>query len=208
MKKIPSMNRYRFKNRNLNSSSPQFDQSFKKLLMKSLPGIVLLALVFAALLFIPRSSALTNNGTITTFGTPLTENFDTLASTGTNLIWTDNSTIPGWYSSRTTYTANNGSSNAGSLYSYGTGADRALGSVGSNATGDIFWGVRLVNSTGGTINSLNISFVGEQWRNGGNTTPQTVDFQYQVANSGVITNITSGTWTDFDPLDFTSLINT
>ncbi|MFY8268910.1 MAG: hypothetical protein ACOVLK_05865, partial [Terrimicrobiaceae bacterium] len=28
------------------------------------------------------------------------QNFDTLATTGTNNTWTDNSTIPNWYSNR------------------------------------------------------------------------------------------------------------
>src|SRR5262245_49595655 len=58
---------------------------------------------FAVSLLAPTSSALTNNGSIATLDVPLTENFDTLAQTGTNIPWTDNSTIPGWYSTRATY---------------------------------------------------------------------------------------------------------
>ena len=42
------------------------------------------------------SFALTNGGSITTPGVPLTENFDTLASAGTSIAWADNSTISGW----------------------------------------------------------------------------------------------------------------
>src|SRR5262249_24802343 len=58
---------------------------------------------------------------VTAFGnvTALVENFDTLVSTGTGVAWTDNSTIPGWYSTRTTYNSGTGSSNAGALYSFG-----------------------------------------------------------------------------------------
>src|SRR5215813_419011 len=66
--------------------------------------------------FEQSSFALTNGGSITALGVPLTENFDTLASTGTNITWTDNSTIPGWYSTRTTYNTGTGSSNTGALY--------------------------------------------------------------------------------------------
>ena len=63
-----------------------------------------------------------------------------------------------------------------------------------------------------TITSLNVSYVGEEWRQGGCTptpcTPaaQTVDFQYQVANTGTITDANSPAtgWVDHDPLDFTS----
>nr|MBP7558032.1 lamin tail domain-containing protein [Chitinophagaceae bacterium] len=51
--------------------------------------------------------------------TSYSQNFNTLASAGTGNVWTDNSTIPGWYATRTTYNAANGSSNAGALYSFG-----------------------------------------------------------------------------------------
>src|SRR5262245_4592250 len=73
---------------------------------------------------------------LTTLGTPYAQNFDTLLATGT-ATWTNNTTLPGWYHARTgtgtTIVANDGLSNAGNLYSYGTGTntDRALGSIGS-----------------------------------------------------------------------------
>ena len=38
----------------------------------------------------PPSFALTNGGSLTALGVPLTENFDTLASAGTSIAWTDN----------------------------------------------------------------------------------------------------------------------
>ena len=65
------------------------------------------------------SFAITNGGSITTLGVPLTETFDTLASTGTSILCAPNSTIPGWWSTRTTYNAGTGSSNTGALYSFG-----------------------------------------------------------------------------------------
>src|SRR6266508_2439848 len=113
------------------------------------------------------SSALTIGGSITALGTPLTENFYALASTGTGIVWTDNSTIPGWYSSRTTYNSGTGSSNTGALYSFGVAGinpvtERALGSVGSSGTGTVYWGVKLTNNTGATITSLDVSYIGEQ----------------------------------------------
>lgn len=173
----------------------------------------------AAVLFISGTTnllqplqALTNAGVISALGVPLTENFDTLAQTSTNIAWADNSTLPGVYSSRPTYNSGNGSSNTGALYSFGVAGtnpvgDRALGSVGSGSTGTVYWGVKLTNNTGATITSLDIAFVGEQWRNGGATSPavsvaQTVDFQYQVAATGINTP-TSG-WVDYNALDFTS----
>src|SRR4249920_3296039 len=93
------------------------------------------------------SFALTNGGSITALGVPLTENFDTLASSGTGLVWTDNSTIPGWYSTRSTYNSGTGSSNTGALYSFGVAGtnpvtDRALGSVGSGGTLTVYQAAR------------------------------------------------------------------
>jgi endonuclease G len=188
--------------------------SEQRVLLSLFISTSLLALAIFA--FVPRSSALTNNGSITAFGAPLTENFDSLASSGTSFTWTDNSTIPGWYSSRTSYTVGTGSSNTGALYSFGVAGvnpitDRALGSVGSGGTGTIYWGVKLTNNTGATITSLDVSYIGEQWRNGGATSPavsvaQTADFQYQIANAGVVTGVNAPTtgWIDHDPLDFTS----
>src|SRR5215475_7729005 len=164
---------------------------------------------------VQSSFALTSGGSITALGVPLTENFDSLASSGTAIAWTDNSTIPGWYSSRTTYNSGTGSLNTGALYSFGVAGtnpagDRALGSVASGGTGTVFYAERLTNNTGATITSLDISYVGEQWRNGGNTTAHTLTFQYQVANAGVIAgaNTPSSGWTTFTPLSFTGPIAT
>jgi len=74
-----------------------------------------------------------------------TQNFDTLAQAGTNIAWTNNATIPGWHSTRATYNAGTGSSNAGALYSFGVAGagvvgDRALGGIASNGTGVFYWG--------------------------------------------------------------------
>jgi hypothetical protein len=194
--------------------------SSKKWFARAFGVAVLLVFAIVIARLIPASTALTNGGVITAFETPFTENFDSLATAGTANTWTDNSTLPGWYvqfgatASPTTYRADSGGSNTGAIYSWGTGTstERALGSVGSGTTGDIYWAVKLTNNTGSTITSLSVSYTGEQWRAGGCTptpcTPvaQTVDFQYQVANSSVITdaNTPSTGWLDHDPLDFTS----
>ncbi len=147
---------------------------------------------------------------LTTLGTASTQNFDGLANTGTAIPWADNTTIPGWYSTRTTYNSGTGSSNTGALYSFGSAAatDRALGGVGSGGTGTFYWAVRFVNDTGSTISSLDISYTGEQWRDGGAATPvaQTLPFEYQTAAAGTITDADTPTtgWTAFAALDFSS----
>jgi predicted extracellular nuclease len=139
---------------------------------------------------------------------PYSQNFNTLITSGT-VLWTNDSTLTGWYAFRTgtvNLVASNGGSNTGNLYSFGTGTatDRALGSVGSGGTGTVYWGVRLVNNTGSTIPTIRVSYTGEQWRDGGNSpaVAQTVVFSYQTGAS--MTSLTTGTWTDENALDFTS----
>ena len=161
----------------------------------------------------PPSFAITNGGSITTLGVPLTENFDTLESAGTTHSVGRQLTIPGWWSTRTVYNAATGSSNAGALYSFGVAGtnpvtERALGSIGSGTTGTVFHAARLTNNTGGTITSLDISYVGEQWRNGGNATAHTLTFQYQVAATGGIAgaNTPATGWTAVPALSFTGPI--
>ena len=110
------------------------------------------------------------------------QDFNSLLSSG-SATWADNSTIPDWYTKRTgtgtTFVANDGSSNAGNLYSYGTGtaADRALGTVGTGnaAIGSFAYGVLLQNTSGSVITDLRISYTGEQWRNSSSAN-QTVSF--------------------------------
>jgi|GEM_PF-697376 len=125
-----------------------------------------------------------------------TQIFDTLAKTGTSLGWTNDLTLAGWSLFRqpmpgtalSTYATSDGSSSTGSFVSYGsTGStDRALGGVGS---GGVYFGspgsgsiagwvaLALTNMTGEAIERLSIVFNGEQWRNGGNTTIQTMVLQ-------------------------------
>ena len=154
-------------------------------------AVTLICVAVAFSRIVQPSFALTNGGSIAALGVPLTEDFNSLNSSG-SATWANNSTIPGWYHARTgtgaTIVADTGSSNAGNLYSYGSTAstDRALGSVGSGnaAAGSFFWGVRLSNSTGSTITSLTVSYTGEQWRNSA-AAAQTVAFSYRVgANLG------------------------
>jgi endonuclease G, mitochondrial len=186
---------------------------------RSFRSVAVCAFAILVALFISNdrrpSFALTNGGSITALETALTENFDALAQTGTNVTWTDNSTIPGWYSTRVTYNTGTGSSNTGALYSFGiAGAnpvtDRALGTVASGGTGTVYQAARLTNNTGATITSLDISYAGEQWRNGGNATAHTLTFQYQIANAGAITGANAPTtgWTTFSALSFTGPVAT
>jgi hypothetical protein len=147
---------------------------------------------------------------ITTFGTALTQNFNSLATpTATPHAA---STLPsGWYFVETggqgnaTYFADNGNSNTGNTYSYGaTGvAERALGTLRSaNVIPTI--GASFTNNTGKRIGSLDISYVGEQWRLGTTGREDRLNFEYSTN----ATSLSTGTWTTVSQLDFVAPIPT
>lgn len=153
--------------------------------------ILLLALLIPSLIVSQIS--------ITSSAFSYNQNFNGLANSGTGNVWTDNSTIIGWYSNRTTYNASTGSSTTGSLYSYGStsSTERSLGSLASGTSGTIVYGIRFINNSGITITSIPIEYVGEQWRNSTETAHK-LDFQYQINATGINT----GTWVDVNELDF------
>ncbi|HAA24155.1 MAG TPA: hypothetical protein DCP28_37325 [Cytophagales bacterium] len=136
------------------------------------------------------------------------ENFNSLAATGTSNTWTNGSTLSGWYarnavnaSNYTTYRAGDGSSPTTGMYSFGTAAgDRALGSLNQNASGDIAYGILFENNSGVTAQSVTIAFTAEQWRRVETNTKgfQRVTLSYQIGNSIDVTNtgLLSGSWTD------------
>jgi DNA/RNA endonuclease G (NUC1) len=143
---------------------------------------------------------------ISSFGSAVTQNFDTLVQSGTGTLAAN--TPAGWgfsesgSNANTTYTAGTGSGNTGDTYSFGSAtvpADRALGQLRSGALISTLGGT-FQNNTGGTITSLVVSYVGEQWRLGatGRTVAERMDFQYSTD----ATSLTTGTWTDVNALDF------
>ena len=144
---------------------------------------------------------------------PYAQNFDSLATSGTSNPWTDNSTLSGWYASKalggplTTYRADNG--NTGALYSYGVAGvsnltDRALGSTSSGTPGTIAFGLRFTNDTAATFTNFVIGYTGEQWRNGGNTTPQTLAFSYRISSNPILDADAGGSnaWISVSALNF------
>ena len=136
-----------------------------------------------------------------------TQNFDSLAFTGTGMTWTNNLPailMPGWYSNQAVYNADDGSSIPSRQYSYGNNnsTERALGSIALPGA-IIQYGLRLNNSTTATINGLSLSYTGEQWRSGSVLT-DLLRFEYSTN----ATSLTSGTWTPFTSLDFNSVNST
>jgi autotransporter-associated beta strand protein len=129
--------------------------------------------------------------------------FDDLASSGT----TNALNIKGAYMfetiGNTTYAADNGGSSAGNTYSYGNSSDRALGSLASGGNSPIHVGLKLRNNTGTNMNAIDINYVGEQWRCGGNTSSDVLYFEYSTD----ATSLSTGTWNSFNALNMVSVIN-
>ena len=153
-------------------------------------------------------------------GSAYTQNFDGLAASGTGMTWANDSTLPGWSLFRqtgtaiSTYRAGTGSATTGSFYSFGASGnnDRALGGLGTDGT---YFGspdpdnlagwmaVSFSNGSGGILDGFQVSWEGEQWRNG-NATAQTMVFEYGLGSS--FSTVTS--WaTPGGLFDFSSVVN-
>lgn len=110
---------------------------------------------------------------------------------------------------------------SGATFNYGTvnSTDRALGmlnsgSVASTVPARNTIGLRIKNTSGGTLTSFTLAYWGEQWRQGagtGNPIPaDRIDFSYRVFSAGTFNvdqmpvTVSAG-WTNEDNLDFVSL---
>lgn len=133
-------------------------------------------------------------------GTTYTQNFDGLptanvsglfsATVGTQSAITG---ATGWFGTKTSgtgsaatnFVADAGSGNSGAVYSYGAAstAERALGVVASG-TNVMAVGAEFLNTSGGTITSITISYTAEFWRapapstSTGSATQNTLPFAY------------------------------
>ena len=161
-------------------------------------------LILSGLLPLAAPAAVLAAGSVSlgAIGTPYTQNFDTLANTGTS------SAVPtGWdfsetgTNANTTYTAGTGSGTAGDTYSFGSASatDRAFGGLRSGALVPTV-GASFTNATGVSISSLDVAYTGEQWRLGAVARTDRIDFQISTD----ATSLTTGTWADVNALDFTA----
>lgn len=145
---------------------------------------------------------------LATMGVAYTQDFGTLNTLGTTNVLT----INGWELTETgdgfrdneQYAAGTGSSNTGDTYSFGTDAallDRALGGLRSSSLVPVI-GASFTNNTGSSIGELDISYTGEMYRAGvaSRLTADRMDFQLSTN----ATSLTTGTWTDYDSLDFST----
>ena len=161
--------------------------------------------IAGAIVLSPAAQAACVGGCITlSANTAYSENFNSLASTGTS------STLPtGWYfaesgtNANTTYTANGGGSGTGDTYSYGpaSGAnvgDRALGSLTSGNLTPNRLGAQFQIGSADPVASFDLEYIGEQWRSG-TSTNDFLEFEYSTDATSLIT----GTWTNVAALNFT-----
>lgn len=151
-------------------------------------------------------SSLAPSYTLTT--TTYTQNFDTLATTGTSQALPAGFQIAEGNTGGAAdgfYAAGTGSSNAGNIYSFGAAGstERALGSLTSGSVTPTWFGGIFTNGLGGTIQSLTFTYDGEQWR-AGSAASDVLNFQYSLN----ATEVDNGTWTDINSLDFAALILT
>jgi len=128
-----------------------------------------------------------------------TQNFNSLAASGTEQDWSNDSTIVGWHLFRVTagnnpspfpmtlYDTSDGSAENSRFYSFGTTTDRALGGIGGGTfghpnAGDRATGISVnqpagwiaanfVNSTGSQLTRFTLNYDGEQWRDAGDNEP-------------------------------------
>jgi hypothetical protein len=143
---------------------------------------------------------------LNSLGVAYTQNFDGLANSGTS------SSVPtGWAfvetgsGLNTTYTAGTGSGTSGDTYSFGSSAasDRAFGTLQSGSVNSTL-GSSFTNNTGSTITSLDISYIGEQWRLGATGRVDRLNFEYSLD----ATSLTTGNWTAVTALNFVAPVTT
>ncbi len=170
-----------------------------------------LLLVFSSLIFAVSIHAQLS---ITTLNTTYTQNFDGVGDGDLALIDDITGPIPGFYAFRAigntspnTVYADSGLETFAGFRNYGPAFvfERALGILPGPATGEMRYGVRFANNAGVPINSVEVTYTGEQWRDGGNGIPQTLVFDYRRDTN--VNDITTGIYTPVPALAFTTPTN-
>lgn len=168
-------------------------------------ALILTLLISSSSLWLAQPARADGCFGLSSLGTTYNQNFDTLANSGASSV-----TPNGWnfseagVNANTTYSAGTGSSNTGETYSFGAAGstERALGGLRSGNLIPLI-GACFTNNTGSTINTLTLSYTGEQWRLGATGRADRLDFQYSTD----ATSLTTGAWNNIDSLDFTAPVS-
>jgi len=137
---------------------------------------------------------------LTSTATVYSQNFNTLSVRNTSSIFPLGWTIlETGANANALIAANAGTASTGDTYSYGTGTntERSLGMLGSSTLSSQF-GVSFRNSTGQTLTSITVRYMGEVWRTGTANRQDKIDVQYSTN----ATSLGTGTWIDVNELDF------
>ena len=134
-----------------------------------------------------------------TAGSTHSEDFDSLASSGTGHTWTNGTTLTGWHwlgeggTTPSSYTATTAGVAVGNqILSLGSAnsdngadpSDRAFGGQNGNNIATLYYGAQILNSTGDTLDTFTLTYTGEQWRRIQNETNDRLTFQYQIFDAG------------------------
>ena len=135
-----------------------------------------------------------------------TQNFDTLATSGTSSLLPQGfAFVETDTNSNTTYTAGAGGFNNGDTYSFGAAGstERAFGTLRDSGRFSSTIGAVFTNNTGAAVSQITITYTGEQWRLGATGRPDYLNFQYRPEATALNLN---ATYTSYAPLDFTAPI--
>jgi predicted extracellular nuclease len=160
-----------------------------------------------SLSFRPAPVAAAGSISLATIGVAYAQDFDSLAISGTT-----NTTLPlGWdlleggggARDNEQYAFDDGGSNTGDVYSYGTddSTERAFGTLRS---GTLFptIGASFTNNTGSTITSFELAYTGEMWRAGVVSRGAADRLDFQLSTDA--TSLGTGLWADVDAADLSS----
>ena len=137
---------------------------------------------------------------ISASGEPYLQNFDGLSyGTASNQLPNGWSMHENGSSADGLYQPSSGTNAAPDLYSFGSAdsSDRSLGGIFGPDLDPLF-GVSFFNQTGNTIEKLEISYSGEQWRSGNTGRKDKIVFEF----SDDATSLDSGTWLEYEILTF------
>ncbi len=171
-----------------------------------------LSLIFVFLtIFALSASPARAQISITNLNQTYSQNFNGMGTSDVALTDDITGSLPGFYAFRENGNTNpniveadDGSGTSGGFKNYGQSLqlDRALGVLPDASTGFLRFGLRMVNDTGVPISSIQVTFTGEQWRNGGSGSFQTLVFAYRVDTN--VNDLTTGVYTAVPGLAFVS----
>lgn len=183
-------------------------------------GVVSLVAVFLAT-FAQAQISITNGNL------GFAENFDhaytTDSTSFSDLAWTDNATLPGWYlychaagtPATVTIKASLSSTSGGPIYllspvdeptnfMLGARITDANGSSADTPGSGYYFALRLTNNTGATVTRFSLDYTGLQFYRSTGANSNRIVTSYQIAPASSLANITEGVWTELASLTFTA----